>query len=168
MGHARVLHHRSHIGKVQVDESGILDEVGNGLYRLAQHIIGDLKGVLEGDFLVGGKFEPFIGDDDQGIHLAPQLLDAGLGLLASDDGLQRKGLGHHTHGKEPCLLRDISHDGGRARAGATAHAGGDEHHIRILQSLGDLPPALLRGFASHIRIGAGALTARQLLPIWIL
>src|SRR5699024_3260472 len=58
VSHASVLHNSGDVGEVQVDEAGILDEVRDGLHRLAQHVVGDLKGVLEGDLLVGGKLQP--------------------------------------------------------------------------------------------------------------
>src|SRR5699024_6216184 len=43
------------------------------------------------------------------------------------------------------------------------HAGGDEHHVRVLQSLGDLAAALLGGLAAHLGVAARALAAGELL-----
>ena len=50
----------------------------------------------------------------------------------------------------------LGHHGGRAGAGAAAHAGGDEGHLRPLQGVGDLVLALLGGALAHLRVGAGA------------
>ena len=56
----------------------------------------------------------------------------------------------------------LGHDRGSARAGAAAHAGGDEDHIGVLERLGDLVAALLGALAADLRVGARALTVRQL------
>ena len=65
MGQARVLHDGGDIGKVQVDEARGGDQIGNGLHRLAQHIVSNGKGVGKRDFLVRGILEPVVGDDDR-------------------------------------------------------------------------------------------------------
>ena len=59
-------------------------------------------------------------------------------------------------------MRQLGNDGGCARAGAAAHTGGDEHHVRLLQGLADLVAALLGGLAADLGIGARALSAGQL------
>ena len=163
MGHARVLHDGGHVGKVQVDKAGIPDQIGDGLHRLAQHIVGDLKCIGKGDLLIGCMLEPVVGDDDQRVHPVLQLGNARLGSPHAAGALKAEGLGHHGHREDIHLLGDLRHDGRAAGTGAAAHAGGDEHHIRILQSLGDLLTALLGGLAAHLWVGAGALTVGQLL-----
>ena len=42
---AGVFHDRRHVGKVQVDDTQILDQIGNTLGTLTQHIVGDFKRV---------------------------------------------------------------------------------------------------------------------------
>ena len=163
VGHPRILHDGGDVGKVQVDEAGVLDEVGDGLDRLTQHIVGDLKGIGKGDLLVGGKLQPLVGDDDQGVHPGAQVLDAPLGLLHTAAALEVEGLGHHAHGEDAQLLGDVGHDGGRAGAGAAAHTGGDEDHVGLLQHLGDLVAALLGGLAAHLGVAARALALGELL-----
>ena len=164
VGEPRVLHDGGHIGEVQVDEPGLPDELGDGEHRLAQHVVGDLKGVGEGHLLLRGVLEPVVGDDDQGIHLAPQVLDALLRLHHPAAPLEGEGLRHHTHGQDALLLGGLGYDGGRAGAGAAAHAGGDEDHVRVLQGLGDLTAALLRALAAHLGVRPGPLAVGQLLP----
>ena len=163
VGHARVLHDGGHVGKVQVDEAGVLDEVGDGLHRLAQHIVGDLEGILEGNLLIGGELQTLVGDDDQAVHPGTQLLDALFRLHHPPAALKVEGLGDHAHGEDAHFLGDIGHDGGRAGAGAAAHTGGDEHHVGVLQRLGDRAAALLGGLAAHLGIAARALAAGELL-----
>ena len=70
-----------HVGKVQIDEAGVANQVGDGLHCLTQHIVGDLKGVGKGDLLVRGVLQPLVGDDDQRVHLVLQLGNAALRLL---------------------------------------------------------------------------------------
>ena len=163
MGHAGVLHDGGDVGKVQVDKAGVPDQVRDGLHRLTQHIVRDLKGVGKGDLLVGGVLQALVGDDDQGVHLVPELPDAGLRSPHPPGPLKAEGLRHDAHGEDVHLLGHLRHDGGAAGAGAAAHARGDEDHVGILQGLRDLAPALLGGLAAHLGIGAGALAVGQFL-----
>ena len=107
--------------------------------------------------------EPLVGNDDQGIHLGPKLLNAALGLLHPAASLEAEGLCHHAHGEDLQLLGQLRHNGSRTGARAAAHARGDEDHVRLLQGLGNLVPALLGGLAAHLRIRACALPMGQLL-----
>ena len=163
VGQTRILHHGGDVGKVQVDEAGVADQVGDGLHRLAQHIIGDFEGIGEGDLLVGGVFQTLVGDDDQGVHPLAQLLDALFRLHHPAAALEGEGLGDHAHGENAQLAGDLRHHGGSAGAGAAAHTGGDEHHVGALQGLGQLVAAFLGGLLAHLRIGAGPLAVGQLL-----
>src|SRR5699024_5730605 len=49
---AGVLHDGGDVGEVEVDEAGVLDEVGYTGDGLTQHVVGYLKGVGQGDLLV--------------------------------------------------------------------------------------------------------------------
>ena len=163
MGHAGVLHNGGHVGEVQVDKASVLDQVGDGLHGLLQHVVGHLEGVGQGDLLLGDELQPVVGDDDQGVHLGAQVFNAHLGLLHPAAALKGEGLGDHAHGEDVHLLGQVGQDGGCAGAGAAAHAGGDEDHVGPLQGFGDLGAALLGGLAAHLRIGAGALALGEFL-----
>ena len=163
MGHAGVLHDGGDVRKVQVDKAGVADEVRDGLHSLAQHIVCDLKGVGKGDLLVGGVLQALVGDDDKRIHLVLELVDAGLSGPHAAGALKAEGLGDHANSQDAHFLGDLGNDGRAAGAGAAAHAGGDEDHIRIFQSLGDLSAALLGSLAAHLGVSAGALAVGQLL-----
>ena len=108
-------------------------------------------------------FQTLIGDDDQRIHLVLQLGNTAFRLLHPAAALKAEGLCHHRYGENIHFLGDLRHDGRAAGAGAAAHTGGDEHHVGILQRLGDLGAALLRALAAHLGIAAGALAVGQLL-----
>src|SRR5699024_10954318 len=64
VGQARVLHDGGDVGEVQVDEARLPDQVGDGLDSLLQHVVGNLKGVGEGDLLVGGILQALVGNDE--------------------------------------------------------------------------------------------------------
>jgi hypothetical protein len=75
-------------------------------------------------------------DDDQRIDVARKFGDAGFGqALALALVLER--LGHHGHGQDAQLAGHLGDDRAGTGTGAAAHAGGDEHHVRTLQRLGD-------------------------------
>ena len=93
--------------------------------------------------------------------LAAQLLDALLGLRHTLTPLESERLRDDADGQHALLTRDLRHDGGRAGAGAAAHAGGDEHHVRVLERLADLVAALLGRLASDIGVRARALSVRS-------
>ena len=162
MGQPRVLHHGGDVGKIQVDEARVPNQVRDGLHRLAQHVVGNLEGVGKCNLLVRGVLKPLVGDDDQRIHLGPKLLNAALGLLHPAAPLKAEGLGHHAHGENLLFLGQFRHNRSRAGARTAAHAGSDEDHIRLFQGLGNLVPALLSGLASHLRVRARALPVGQL------
>ena len=99
----------------------------------------------------------------RGVHLLPQGGDALLGLLHAALALKGEGLGDDAHGEGALLPGDLGHPGGRAGAGAAAHAGGDEHHVGVLQGVGDGLAAFLRGLFADFGLGAGAAALGQLL-----
>ena len=163
MGEAGILHNAGDIGKVKVDEAGVLDQIGNAGDRLVQHIVRDLKGVGQRDLLIGGKLQSVIGDDQQRIDLAEQLLNTGVGLIHAALTLKLEGLGHNADGKNARLTRKLSDRGGRAGAGPAAHTGGNKDHVRILKSLGDVVAALFGRTLADLGIGTCALAVGHLL-----
>ena len=57
-------------------------------------------------------------------------LDALLGLAHPLGALELEGLGHDADGQDAEFTRGLRDDRSRAGAGAAAHAGGDEAHVR--------------------------------------
>jgi hypothetical protein len=55
-----------------------------------------------------------------------------------------EGLGHHAHGQDAHFLGHAGDHRRRAGAGAAAHAGGDEQHVRAFDGSGCLPRPLRR------------------------
>ena len=56
----------------------------------------------------------------------------------------------------PSSSRQLRHHRRRARAGATAHAGGDEQHVAAGDQLDDAVAIFHRRLAAHFRVGARA------------
>ena len=65
-------------------------------------------------------------------------------------------------GERAELAGDARDDRRRARAGAAALAGGDEHHVGAAERALDLVVGLLGGTAADLRVGAGAEALGQL------
>ena len=64
----------------------------------------------------------------------------------------------HGHREDAEFLRDLRDHRRRARARATAHAGGDEQHVAAFDHLDDAIAIFHRRLAAHFGIGAGAET----------
>ena len=69
--------------------------------------------------------------------LASSSADAVVGLLAAALALELEGLGDHADGQDAHLLGHARDHRRRAGAGAAAHAGGDEQHVRAADGLAD-------------------------------
>jgi hypothetical protein len=65
-------------------------------------------------------------------------------------------LGHDANSQRADAAGKVGDDGRAARAGAAAHSGGDEDHVRALERGEDLVAVLERRLAAHLRIRAGA------------
>jgi hypothetical protein len=117
---------------------------------------------LEEARVLGDRQQLLVGDDDGGVHRVDQLLQAALGLVLAALALEGERLGHHRDGQRAHLARQRSDDRGGARPGASAEAGGHEHHVRALQRLDDLVGILQRGAASDLGISARTQAIRQL------
>ena len=160
---AGILHNAGDIGKVKVNEAGVLYEVRDAGDGLKQNVVRDLESVCERDLLVGRELQPVVGDNKQGVDAAEQLLDTGVCLIHAALALELERLRHNTNSEQTCVTCDLGDDGRCARAGAAAHTGGDERHIGVLNGLGDVVAALLGGALADLRIGACALTSGHLL-----
>jgi hypothetical protein len=121
-----------------------------------QHLVGAAEGVQHADLAVADRQQPVVGDDDEGVDLVGEGLDAGLGLRWPGGGPRRRTGGSRRRWSARPSTGDAGHHGGAARAGATALAGGDEDHVGAAQHLLDLLRVVLGGPPAHLGIGAGA------------
>ena len=78
--------------------------------------------------------------------------------------LEEERLGDDADRERALFTRELRDDGRRAGAGAAAHAGGDEDHVRAGDELLDALHVLERRLAAALGVGAGAEAARDAAP----
>ena len=81
---------------------------------------------------------------------------AGFGDAHAVDALELERLGDDADRQDARFAGGAGDDRSRAGAGAAAHPGGDEHHVRALHRFEDVVDRLLGGGASDIGPRAGA------------
>ena len=112
--------------------------------------------------LVGDPEQVLVRYDQEGVHLLQKLGDAGFGIAHAALAFELKWLGDDADGENAEIARGPGDDGGSTRAGAAAHAGGNERHVRAGQLGADRLDGLFRRRAAHIRLRAGAEPAGHL------
>ena len=149
-------HDRFHVGKVAIDDAGNRDDVGDALDGLAQNVVGDAEGFEEARAVLDAFHQPLVGNNDDGVDAADQLGEGLLGLLHAALAFESERLRDHSHSERAELARKIRNDGRGAASRAAAQTGGDEHHVRAVESFEDFLRVFERGFAADLRIGACA------------
>ena len=159
MGIAGILHNAGDIRKVQINKAGILDEVRNAGYSLTKNIVGDFKRICQSDLLVGRVLQAVVGDDQKGVNLAEQFLDADIRLIHPAFAFKLKGLRDDADRQRTVFTGNVGNRRGRAGTGAAAHAGGNEHHVGAFQCSGNGISAFFSSTSADLGIGTCALTA---------
>jgi len=148
--------------EVEVDQSWKDDQIADALHALTQHVIGNLERVTDRGLLVDHLHEPLVRNGDQRVDPTLEVGYSLLGRLLTAQTLEAERLGDHTDGQRTRLACDLRDDRCGARAGATAHARGDEHHVAVGQRLGQLLAGLLGSVLTLLGIATGAKSASQL------
>ena len=161
MGDALVGHDRLDVREVEVDESVFGDEARDAFDAVLQHVVRHLEGVEHAGVDFGDLQQSVVRNDDQGIDVVLQELDAELGVFFSLASFEGERLGDHAYGKRAHGLRSLRDDRRSAGTGAAAHAGGDEHHVAACDDLLERFQALFRGLLTHFGIAARAQALRQ-------
>src|SRR5699024_6029831 len=161
-GAAGALHHRLHVGEVQVDQTGGGDQVRDALHTGEQHLVGRLEGVQHRDVPVADGQQPVVGDGDQRVHLGPQRIDTGVGLHTAATALEGERAGDHTDGQRAERAGDLGHHRSTTGASTTALTGGDEDHVCAADDLFDLLGVVLSRLLADLWVGAGAQPPGQL------
>jgi hypothetical protein len=158
----RVGHHALDVGEVEVDQPWCGDEVGDARDTLQEHLVGLLERVEHAHLPVADRQQPVVGDDDEGVHLVAQGVDAVLGLGGALLALERERPGDDADSQ--CAERpgDPGDDRRAAGAGAATFTGGDEHHVGALEHLFDVLGVVLGRLVADIGVGAGTEAAREL------
>ena len=159
---ACALHDGGNIGKVQVDETRNGNQFGDRSHCLMQDIICDFKCVFEADLLIRYILQALVRNNDQGVNIFLELINACVCLFHALLAFKTKRSGNNADSQNahfPCDLCD-----NRCTAGtrAAAHACGDKYHVSTFQCLVDILAALFCSLAADLRTGACALSLGQL------
>ena len=159
---AHLGHHRADVGKIEIDQARHHHQIGDRADALLQHFVGKLEGLFEGGIRLGDEEQILVGNDDQRIDVALQLLDARLGAAHAARAFEQERLGHHAHGEHALLARDLGDDRGGTGAGAPAHARRDEAHVHAIERALDQGDGFLGGGAANLGAGARAKALRDI------
>ncbi len=100
---------------------------------------------------VGDRQQAVVRDDDEGVDLGAELVDAGLRLHGPAAALEGERPRDHADRQGAERARDPSHDRSATGAGAAALARGDEDHVGAAQDVLDLLGVVLGGAACRPR-----------------
>ena len=156
---AHFSHDGADVGKIQVDEAFLHNQVGDAGDAGMEHLVGHRKGVGQRGLLVGHPEQVLVRDDDQRVDALLQLHDAGLGEPHSPLALEVERLGDDADREDAELAGHTSHHRRRAGSGAAAHARGNEHHVSAGQVVADLVDHFLGCGAADLRLRACAETS---------
>ncbi len=165
--HHRLAHHRHHradVGIVEVDEARDHHEVGNAAHAHVEHVVGHLEGFLPARALVGHLEEVLVRNHDQRIDELLQLVDPVFSGAQAAAALEGEGLGHHADREDAALARHPRDDRCCTRAGAAAHARGDEHHVRAVEMPGEVFRRFLGRGLADFRPSARAVALGDMRP----
>ena len=127
-----------------------------------QDIICNFKCVLEADLLIRYILQALVRNNDQGVNIFLELINACVCLFHALLAFKTKRSGNNADSQNahfPCDLCD-----NRCTAGtrAAAHACGNEHHIGTTQCLRDIILCFIHGALTDFRVAACAQTLCQL------
>ena len=156
MADALVFEDGAHVCKVEVDERGVDDEVGDAADALFEHLVRHAQRFHHRGVFGNDAGDLVVGDDDERIDEFFQVFKPFRRIVHALFALERERFGDDGDGEDLQIARDLGDDGGCARAGTAAHAGGDEEEVCIFDSLGEHFFALFGGCPAHFGVGARA------------
>ena len=155
-GLAHFGHDGPDIREVEIDQAGHHHEVGNAPHARIKDVVGHRERIGEGCLLVRHPEQVLVGNDDQRIDKLLKLLNPRLREPHPVGSFKVERLGHDAHRQEAVVARGPRDNRGRARAGATAHAGRDEEHMASAQLLHDFLDRFFGGSSADFGARAGA------------
>ena len=135
-----------------------VDDFGNTGYGVVQHVVGSFKCFFHADVVAQNLFEFFVQNDDERVHLLFQLTQAFFGHAHTARAFVFKWFRHNRNGQNTQFFRHFRDHRRRTCARATAHTGGDKHHIRIAQHIGNAFAVFFRRRTTDFRFCARAQT----------
>ena len=161
-GGARIAHDRANVGKVEVDQAGNRDQVGDALDALAQHVVGHLEGVNNRGAALDQVEQAIVWNHDDRVDMCCELFDSTVGLLGAASTFEAEGTRDNTNRECSEFACDLGNHRSGACTRAATLAGSHEHHVGSAKGLLDLFLALNGGLATDIGVRAGAKAARNL------
>jgi len=156
----RVAENGLHVGKIEIDEAGLRDEIGDPLNALAQNVVGVGKRLLERRALLDHLKDTLVWNRDQRIDLLFEIGDTAFREQHTLAAFKRKRLRDDGDGKRTGFACELRDDRCGARARAAAHTGRDENEIGAVEDHREIFARLFGGFAAGLGIRARAETAR--------
>ena len=165
MPHA--LHHRSHVGEIEVDLARHGDDVADALHGLSQYVVSHPERFGDGR-VAGHRLEQaIVRDRDHRVDALLQLSQAVERLVHATLALEAERQRDHGNGQDAVvvaaeLTADRRDDRRRAGAGSATEPRGHEDHVGPLEGVADLLGVLDGALAADVRVGAGAESLGQL------
>ncbi len=133
-----------------------MDDVADPADGVLEHVVGVRERLVLGHVVAEDVEQLVVEDDDQRVDVGLELGDALISRLEPARPLEVERLGDDADGEDAHLARHPGDHRRRAGAGAAAHAGGDEEHVRAFDRLADAVDRLLGRGLARLRLGAGA------------
>ena len=165
-GHHRracALHDGLDVREVEVDEAGHRDQVGDALDALAEHVVGEPERLDDAQIP-----SPSVSRRSFGMTMSASTRSRSISTPFSATRARRVAFEgersrDHPDSERVLVPGDVGHDGRGAGSGATAHAGGEEHHVGARDDRSDVVLAGLGGLLPHGRVAA---RAKPLVRFW--
>ncbi len=161
-GGARVLHNGLDVREVEVNQTWNGNKIRNSLDARAQHLIGEVVGLNNGEIFLGDLQQAIIGDNNEGIHRLAQFRDTHGGVIGTLGTFKFKGTGHDADSQRSQIPSHLGNHGGGTGAGPSAFTSSDEHHIRAFEGALDNFHVFFRGALTHRRIRTRSQALRNL------
>ena len=146
------------VAEVNVGAVVVGDDFGNAAGGGGQHFVRLVEAGFEAEVPVNFA-QLVVVHHNEGIHVGAQFLDARFCLARAHVSFKSKRQGDDAHGEDAHFLGGFGDDGGGSGSGATAHSGGDEHHLGVGGQEGfDVVCAFQCGAFPDFGVGAGAQT----------
>ena len=129
---------------------------------LQEDFVGHLEGVEHRGLVVRDRQQSVVRDDNEGVDLFLQGLDACIGLGRTTLTFESEGASDHTNGECAEALGNLCDNGSCTSAGAATLTGGDEHHVGTLERLFDFIDVCVGGGAADVGIGTSAETLGEI------
>jgi len=155
---AHFAHDRTHVSEIEIDQTFFHHQVGDAGDTRIKNLVSHAEGIRKGRLVVGDPEQVLVRNNDQRIYGALQFVDSIFGDAHAALAFEMERLGHDTNRQDTLFTGRRCDDRSSARAGSTAHAGGDEAHVRTVEMIVDLVDAFARRGTANFRLRSGAET----------